>query len=134
MSTADHKVLLEAAWEARERANCRYSKFAVGAALHTKSGRVFTGSNVESSSYGLSCCAERVALFTALAAGESEFDTIAVVAEGPSAVPPCGACRQLLYDYAPELLVVMGNGQEVREETIGGLLPYGFSPEYLEKR
>ena len=134
MSALDQKALLDAAWNARERANCPYSGFAVGAALLCSSGEVYTGSNVESSSYGLSCCAERVALFSALAAGESKFDCIAVVAEGPTPVPPCGACRQLLHDYAPQLQVVMANRDATREQTIKELLPYGFSPEYLEQK
>ena len=95
------------ALEARKYAHAPYSKFKVGAALLSKSGEVFTGSNVESTSYGLTICAERVALVKALSEGVEEFEAIAVATE--SKAPPCGACRQLLWDYAKDIPVYVSD-------------------------
>jgi cytidine deaminase len=86
-----------------------YSNFRVGAAILSKSGRVFSGCNVENASYGLTLCAERAALVNAVSAGEKEFLAIAVVADTKDPVPPCGACRQVLSEFSPEMLVVMSN-------------------------
>src|SRR6185503_19214406 len=93
--------LIAAAAKVRGSAVAPYSKFKVGAALLTRSGEIITGANVESASYGLTCCAERVALFSALTQGMREFTAIAVVAPAPAGPMPCGACRQLLAEYAP---------------------------------
>jgi cytidine deaminase len=95
------RSLIQSAAMARKRAVAPYSGFKVGAALLTGSGRVITGTNIESASYGLTCCAERVALFAALSAGERDFRAIAVLARAPGGPMPCGACRQLLAEYAP---------------------------------
>ena len=128
MTTADKKKLVAAAAVARKGAKARHSKFKVGAALLTKSGKIITGANVESDSYGLTCCAERVALFQAVTIGENDFVAIAVVA--PAALPtPCGACRQLLSEYAPQATVLVANsGQpgEIRNFTVQELLPHPF--------
>ena len=94
--------LVRAAARARKRAVAPYSKFHVGAALLTQSGEIITGANVESASFGLTCCAERVALFTALTGGHKDFVAVAVVARTRNGPMPCGACRQLLAEYAPD--------------------------------
>src|SRR5262249_59056204 len=104
MAKSSRDRLVGAAARAREHAVARYCRFRVGAALLTKRGEVVTGANVESASYGLTCCAERVALFNALTSGRSEFVAIAVVARAPGGPMPCGACRQLLAEYAPGAL------------------------------
>src|SRR5580692_10030649 len=98
--------LVMAAMKARERAVASYSKFKVGAALLTTGGEIIGGANVESASYGLTCCAERVALFKALTEGKTQFSAIAVVARVPGAAMPCGACRQLLAEYAPKAILL----------------------------
>jgi cytidine deaminase len=116
--------LIAAAREIRERAYAPYSRFSVGAALRTASGRVFCGCNVENLSFGLTICAERAAVFAAVAAGETKFEAIAVVADSIQPVTPCGACRQVLAEFAPELKVCSANLQDERyEATIGELLP-----------
>ncbi len=115
------------ALEARENACAPYSKFKVGAAVITKNGAVYAGCNVESSSYGLTMCAERNALSAALCAGESEFTAVLITADTPVPVSPCGACRQLLFDYAPHLLVIMTNVEGKRlDANISELLKYPF--------
>jgi len=101
MAKANKRELVRAAARARQRAVAPYSQFKVGAALLTRSGEIITGANVESASYGLTCCAERVALFNALTAGKRNFVAVAVVARAPGGPMPCGACRQLLAEYAP---------------------------------
>src|SRR5260221_6201568 len=105
MGKADKSLLINAALQARERAVAPYSRFKVGAALLTKKGAVITGANVESASYGLTCCAERVALFKALTEGQHDFVAVAVVARAPGGPMPCGACRQLLAAYSPKAKV-----------------------------
>ena len=105
--------LLEQAINTRAVAYAKYSKFAVGAALETRSGKVFTGCNVENLSYGLTICAERNALFAAIAAGEREFARIVIVADSREPVTPCGACRQVLAEFADDLEVRSVNLQGV---------------------
>src|ERR1700760_1380000 len=95
--------LVTAARAARERAYAPYSRFQVGAALRTRSGRVFCGCNVENLSFGLTVCAERAAVFAAVAAGEADFEAIAVVADSVQPVTPCGACRQVLVEFSSDL-------------------------------
>ena len=129
MARNDKRNLVRAAAKARQRAVAPYSKFQVGAALLTRSGEIITGANVESASYGLTCCAERVALFNALTSGKRNFVAIAVVARAPRGPMPCGACRQLLAEYAPHAKVwVAGSGalRVVREFTVAELLPGAF--------
>lgn len=124
----DNTELYDIAIQAMEKASAKYSKFKVGAAIRTKSGKIYFGSNIESSSYGLSICAERVALFTALSNGEREFDSIIIVSDSSEPTSPCGACRQLLFDYAPEIKVIMSNLQRNEyQDTIENLLVKPFS-------
>jgi len=121
--------LVRAAAKARQGAVAPYSKFKVGAALLTKSGEIITGANVESASYGLTCCAERVALFNALTAGKRDFVAVAVVARAPGGPMPCGACRQLLAEYAPCAAVWVADTRALcapREFSVKGLLPAAF--------
>lgn len=121
--------LVRAAAGARDRAVTPYSKFKVGAALLTQSGEIVTGANVESASYGLTCCAERVALFNALTAGKRNFVAVAVVARVPGGPMPCGACRQLLAEYAPHAKIWVADSRalrSVKEFSVGELLPAAF--------
>jgi cytidine deaminase len=121
--------LVRAAARARLGAVAPYSKFKVGAALLTASGQIVTGANVESASYGLTCCAERVALFTALTRGERNFVAVAVVARMRGGAMPCGACRQLLAEYAPRAIVWIADARAlgaIREFSVRDLLPGAF--------
>jgi cytidine deaminase len=123
------KKLILAAARAREGSISPYSRFKVGAALLTKAGQVIGGANVESASYGLTCCAERIALFKALTAGRKEFAAIAVVARCAGGPMPCGACRQLLSEYAPDARVLVadsGDLKTIRHFTVRELLPSAF--------
>lgn len=129
MATIDRKRLVLAAARARERAVAPYSKFKVGAALLTRGGEIISGANVESASYGLTCCAERVALFRALTEGERNFIAVAVVARTPGGPMPCGACRQLLAEYAPTANVWVADSRapgKIREFSVRQLLPSAF--------
>src|SRR5258706_13164100 len=121
--------LIQAAARSRQRAVAPYSKFKVGAALLTKSGEIIGGANVESASYGLTCCAERVALFKALTGGKMDFIAVAVVARCDGGPMPCGACRQLLREYAPDAKIFVADSDDlktVREFTVRELLPAAF--------
>src|SRR5438093_6169842 len=109
MPKVNKHQLIAAAMRARRNAIAPYSKFQVGAALLTKSGRIIGGANVESASYGLTCCAERIALFKALTEKERDFVAIAVVARLSGGPMPCGACRQLLAEYAPDAVVYLAD-------------------------
>ncbi len=129
MPAIDKYHLIRAAAKAREQAVAPYSKFKVGAALLTRTGRTITGANVESASYGLTCCAERVALFNALTAGRRNFVAVAVVARAPGGPMPCGACRQLLAEYAPNAVVWVADSgalRAVKEFSVRELLPGAF--------
>jgi cytidine deaminase len=129
MAGTNKSSLVLAAAAARERAVAPYSKFKVGAALLTKCGEIITGANVESASYGLTCCAERVALFHALTSGKRDFIAVAVVARAPGGPMPCGACRQLLAEYAPNAKVWMADSKKlksIKEFTVKKLLPAAF--------
>src|ERR1700704_6332646 len=116
--------LIQAASGARRQAYAPYSNFAVGAAVQCKSGNVFVGSNIENISYGLTICAERIAMGSAVAAGEREFVAIAVVADTTEPIVPCGACRQFLAEFAPNLIIISATtrgGQKI--ENLSHLLP-----------
>ena len=119
--------LVAAATEARGRAFAPYSKFRVGAALLAEDGTVFTGCNVESASYGLTICAERVALVKGISEGRTRFVAVAVVADTHRLTPPCGACRQLLWEFAPDATVTLANLAGLTAQySMRGLLPHGF--------
>ncbi len=127
--------LIDEARRARDRAHAPYSGFAVGAAARAADGRVFPGCNVEISSYGLTICAERVALFAARAAGAREIEALAVVGPGNGDVPtsPCGACRQVIWDLAGNIDVYLVTpGGNLRVRRTAGLLPDPFGPDQLE--
>ncbi|MEO8034162.1 MAG: cytidine deaminase [Acidobacteriota bacterium] len=120
--------LIEEATKARENASAPFSKFKVGAALRTPGGKVFHGCNVENCTYGLTVCAERVALLSAIAAGERKFDAIAVVTQSDEPSTPCGPCRQLMWEYCGDIDVTLANlkGQRV-EYKLSDLFPHPFS-------
>lgn len=124
--------LLEEARRAREFAVASYSHFKVGAALEGVDGRIFTGCNVENATYGLTICAERVALFKALSEGVRAFHRIAVVADTTEPTPPCGACRQLLWEFGGDLEVILGNmHRETGRHRVRDLLPLPFDARLL---
>jgi cytidine deaminase len=129
VSTGHQRKLIRAAAQARRYAVAPYSRFQVGAAFLIRSGEIITGANVESASYGLTCCAERVALFNALTNGKSNFTAVAIVAPAPGGPMPCGACRQLLAEYAPHALVWVADSRNLRavkEFSVTDLLPGAF--------
>lgn len=130
----DPRVLLKEAAAAMSRAIAPYSAFKVGAALQTKDGKIITGHNIETSSYSLTICAERVALFKALSEGERDFDAIAIVASSGDFCPPCGACRQTLIDFAPHLTVYLANQRgDIKAFKLSDLLPESFSSANLSE-
>lgn len=122
--------LISEAMEARKKAYVPYSNFAVGAALLTKSGKVYKGCNVENAAYSLSICAERVAVFKAVSAGEKDFEAIAIVSE--TMAMPCGACRQVLREFSDDIQVILADTEgERRVVTAKELLPYSFTAKDL---
>lgn len=126
------RKLIDAAKAARERAYAPYSKFKVGAAVLASSGKVYTGCNVENASYGLTCCAERTAIFKAVSAGERRIKSIAIVLDAPDYGAPCGACRQVIYEFGGKVEVVLGTVKgKYKIMKIGELLPLAFGPENL---
>jgi cytidine deaminase len=123
----DDEALIEAAAQARSHAHAPYSGFAVGAALRDRSGRVHAGANVENASLGLSICAERAAVCRAVAEGARSFDAIAIVTASEVLTPPCGACRQFLVEFAPELRVLLADLRGARAEyRLAELLAHPF--------
>ena len=133
-----YQSLVEAAVAARERSYCPYSGFTVGAALLTADGTVFTGANIESASYTPTVCAERVAVFTAVHQGQRQFEAIAVVggkAGEPVTTycPPCGVCRQVLTEFGHTAMpVLLYDGKQIKELTLGALLPEVFDKHNLD--
>jgi cytidine deaminase len=127
------EALVAAATLARTRAQARYSGFKVGAALQTSDGDVVTGCNVENATYGLTLCAERVALVKALSDGHAVFTRIVVVADTESPTPPCGACRQLLWEYCGDIDVILANLERTTATLrLSDLLPMPFDARLLE--
>jgi cytidine deaminase len=123
----DDRTLIEAALAARQKAYAPYSLFPVGAALLTESGELYTGCNIENASYGLSNCAERTAIFKAVSDGHTQFSAIAVVADTEGACSPCGACRQVMMEFAPQSRVILTNLRgDVRVTSVHELLPGAF--------
>lgn len=135
----DYKELYKMAVEAAKGAYSPYSGFCVGAALLCDDGTVFTGCNIENASYSVTVCAERVALFSAVAAGKRNFTAIAVAGSGngdfSSACPPCGVCRQALAEFcSPSVIVILSDGKGgVAEYTLGEILPMSFTSADMEK-
>jgi cytidine deaminase len=126
------KPLVQAALDARRRAHAPYSHFLVGAALEDTEGRIHTGCNIENASYGLTVCAERVALFKAISEGVRHFRRIAVVADTESLTPPCGACRQLLWEFCGDIEVILANlGGTEESLQMKDLLPRAFTDAFL---
>lgn len=120
--------LVALAWSARAHAHCPYSRFAVGAALEAEDGRVFTGCNVENASYGLTVCAERAAVAAAVGHGVRRFRRLVVVADIDPPVSPCGACRQVLREFGPDLVVDSVGPGSSRRWQLQDLLPDAFGP------
>ena len=131
LANEERQFLIDLANEARRRAYVPYSNYPVGAALRTKSGKVFTGVNVENAAYPTTMCAERTAVFTAVTAGEREFEVIAVATENGGS--PCGSCRQVLAEFGLDTIVLIadGEGKLLQETTVKDLLPGAFTPEHL---
>ena len=128
----EHDKLIAAARQARESAHAPYSNFRVGAALRAQSGRIYTGCNIENASYGLTVCAERVAIFKAVSEGERGFEAIAVVADTDKLTPPCGACRQIIWEFCGDIEVILANLKgKVERERAGKLLPRAFDSSFL---
>ena len=124
--------LAQAALRARDNARARFSNFKVGAALEDEQGNVFTGCNIENASYGLTVCAERVAVFKAISEGASRFRRIAIAADTPTLTPPCGACRQILWEFCGDIEVVLVNLQGSTETfQMKDLFPRPFDASYL---
>lgn len=132
-ASLDDGNLVAAAIEVRHRAHARFSNFKVGAALETDTGDVVTGCNIENATYGLTMCAERVALYKALSDGHKIFTRVAVVADTDDPTPPCGSCRQLLWEYCGDIEVILANLSEVkRRMRLSQLLPLPFDARLLE--
>ncbi len=134
LTKQEKQALIDLANTARQRAYVPYSKYPVGAALRTKTGRIFTGVNVENASYPQTMCAERVAIFKAVSEGEKEFEVIAVVTDNGGS--PCGGCRQVMAEFGLDTIVLVadGNGRLVKQTTVKELLPDAFTPEQLSKK
>jgi len=132
LSDEERRGLIDLAIEARRRAYAPYSNYGVGAALRTKSGRIFTGCNVENAAYPTGMCAERVAVFKAVSEGEREFEVLAVVTSNGGS--PCGSCRQVLAEFGLDttVLIADGQGRLIQETSVAGLLPGAFTPEHLK--
>jgi cytidine deaminase len=131
LTNEERQALIDLANEARRRAYAPYSKYHVGAALRTRSGRIFTGCNVENAAYPTGMCAERVAIFKAVSEGEKEFEVLAVTT--PNGGSPCGGCRQVMAEFGLETIVLIGDGEGrlLQETTVGDLLPGAFTPKDL---
>jgi cytidine deaminase len=128
----ERKFLIDLANEVRRRAYAPYSNYNVGAALRTRSGRIFTGVNVENAAYPTTMCAERVAIYKAISEGEREFDVIAVVT--PNGGSPCGSCRQVMAEFGLETIILIGDGEGrlLQQTTVADLLPAAFTPDHLK--
>lgn len=134
MSTIDEGKLVEAARRARDISVAPFSNFKVGAAVETEDGKIYTGCNIESASYGLTVCAERVAIWKALSEGERKFKALAVVTGTDQPTPPCGTCRQIIWEFCKDTTVIIanvkGDAQTVR---MSELLPRAFDARFLKE-
>jgi len=127
-----NRALIDAALAVRERAHAPFSKFRVGAALLDSSGRIHTGCNVENATYGLTMCAERVAIFKAISEGAREFQRIAIAADASTLTPPCGACRQILWEFCGNIEIILLNPQGLEETLhLKDLFPRPFDASFL---
>ena len=134
MSEADKEAVLEAARAAREYSLAPFSKFLVGAAVQTDAGKIFTGCNIESASYGLTVCAERVAIWKALSEGERNFTKLAIVADTESLTPPCGTCRQIIWEFCRNADILLANLRGDTETLqVKDLLPRAFDARFLKE-
>lgn len=133
LSQQEKQALIDQANTARQRAYVPYSNYPVGASIRTRSGRIFTGVNVENAAYPQTMCAERVAIFKAVSEGEKEFDVIAVVTDNGGS--PCGGCRQVMAEFGLDTTVLLadGNGRLIKEMSVKELLPEAFTPVQLRK-
>ena len=131
LTNEERQALIDLANEARKLAYAPYSKYPVGAALRTKTGRIYTGVNIENAAYPHTMCAERVAIFKAVSEGEKEFEMIAVVTNNGGS--PCGGCRQVLAEFGLDTIVLIadGEGKLQKEMTVSELLPEAFTPAHL---
>jgi len=133
-SITERNNLIKTATEARAKAFAPFSNFKVGAVLATKDGEIFTGCNIENASYGLTMCAERVAIFKAISEGESKFQTLVIVADTENLTPPCGACRQIIWEFCGDVEIVLANLQGKTETMrMSELFPRAFDSRFLEK-
>ncbi len=132
MSEDDFEQLIETAKQARLQSVAPFSNFLVGAAVRTESGKVYIGCNIESASYGLTVCAERVAIWKALSEGEREFTELAVVADTSTLTPPCGTCRQIIWEFCKNAKIVLANLRgDTQQCSIKELLPRAFDARFL---
>lgn len=130
---SNNKELVEAATRVRENAYAPFSKFKVGAALETDDGQIIAGSNVESASYGLTVCAERVAIWNAISQGKRKITRIAVVADTEELTPPCGVCRQIIWEFGGDIPVIFANLKgDVETVQMKDLLPRAFDTKFLK--
>jgi cytidine deaminase len=132
--TGPDTALIAAAARARQAAYAPYSRFRVGAAVRTTDGAIYTGANIENASYGLSHCAERVAMHKAVSEGHQRLEVLAVVADGTSPAMPCGACRQVMAEFGVRRVIVATPAGRRRVRTLGQLLPEPFLAERLPRR
>ena len=133
LSKQEKQALVDLANTARQRAYAPYSNYSVGSSLRTKTGRIFTGVNVENAAYPQTMCAERIAIFKAVSEGETEFEVLTVVTDNGGS--PCGGCRQVMAEFGLDTVVILanGNGKIVEETTVRDLLPGAFTPDKLVK-
>ena len=134
LTQQEKQSLVDLANKARERAYVPYSNYRVGSTLRTKTGKVYSGVNVENAAYPQTMCAERIAIFKAVSEGEKEFEVITVVTDNGGS--PCGGCRQVMAEFGLDTVVLLadGDGRIVKETTVKELLPEAFTPEHLENR
>jgi cytidine deaminase len=132
LTNDERRTLIQAAVEIRKRAYVPYSNYPVGAAVRTKTGKIYTGVNVENAAYPHTMCAERVAIFKAVSEGETEFDVVAVVTNNGGS--PCGGCRQVMAEFGLDTIVLIadGNGNLKKEMSVAELLPEAFTPKHLQ--
>lgn len=134
MNIGEEDYLVKAARAARERSHAPFSKFRVGAAVETEDGKIFTGCNIESASFGLTVCAERVAIWKALSEGEKHFKRVAVVADTEQLTPPCGTCRQIIWEFCRDATVTLANFRgEMETDEVRDLLPRAFDARFLKE-